>query len=87
MGAPVYCMFCTHCKYPAPAGLPEACRHPNGPRDPVNGRLPKCISMRQRGAMCGPDGSLYEKRPAPVIPPKKLGLFARVAKFITGGLK
>jgi hypothetical protein len=82
MAAPVYCMFCKHCKYPAPNGLPEACRHPDGPRDPVKGKMPTCVSMRATHGMCGPSGKMYEKRPPAEVKPKKPNILTRAYRAI-----
>ncbi len=84
---PVYCMFCRHCKHPASSGLPEACHHPDAPRDPVRGHLPTCIWMRSAGGPCGPAGKLYERRVMPLVEPKRAGILRRLLRFLTRGTR
>jgi len=77
MSEPVYCMFCVHCKYPAPSGLAEACRHPDGVIGVVRPKLPTCIAMRSTNGKCGPSAIFFEKRmPEPVA--KSPGFIARL---------
>lgn len=83
--SPVYCMFCRHCKYPATSGLPEACRHPNAPCDPVKATLPTCIWMRSAGGPCGPAGKLYERRVVSTPAPKRLGIAGRLLNLLKRG--
>ena len=68
MREPRFCTDCRFAKLNPPPGLPMACLHPSAPRDPVDGSLATCSSMRYiGGGHCGFDAVLWEPR-EPVAP-------------------
>ncbi|WP_157377933.1 hypothetical protein [Burkholderia ubonensis] len=64
-GSPMICADCRFGYIDPPPTLHRVCRNPEGAplRDPINGWLPTCKSMRDSFAPCGPSASLFEFAP------------------------
>ncbi|MDR8105563.1 hypothetical protein KPB04_27905 [Burkholderia cenocepacia] len=61
-------LVCADCRFgyvDPPPTLQRVCRNPEGAmlRDPINGWLPTCKTMRDKFAPCGPGGALFELAP------------------------
>lgn len=61
-GGPLVCADCRFGRGRVPTGFVRVCRHPKAisQREPIDGWLPTCFSMRSTGGCCGRSASLFE---------------------------